>query len=304
MRRINAMTVSRMMTNQALSWRGQSVLRWAVLCVATFVLGHSAWAETGLSVQLVPETTAIVPGQPFRVGLWIQHQPGWHTYWQQPGIVGVPTQIRWQLPPGFKAGPLEFPEPQSVLMFHIRAQGFERDVLLQTQITPPADLPIGPTITLQGQASWMCCGNTCHPAQKKLTLTLPTAVQAQPQVEWQPLFEKERQAYARPSTAWTASAIEQGLVVTLKITPQAQARPFSPEENVRFFTLDGWINSDEPQAQSLAPDGSLTLTLHRAEVFLGETTPTQLHGILQREGGWEQGKTWRSLALEPELVRP
>lgn len=262
-----------------------------------------AAAQTGLTIDLVPESTAIVPGQTFRVGLSIRHEPGWHTYWRQPGIVGVPTSITWELPPGFKAGALLYPEPESVLMFRIKAQGFERDLLLQTEITAPPDLKAGVPVTLTGNATWMCCGNTCHPGHKKLSLTLPVAETNAPDAQWSPVFEKERAAFPRSSSAWQAEAHEDGLKVTLKLTPMDGAWPFTPEEKVIFFTDDGWINSDEPQTHEFTPGGGMTLHLTRADVFLGKVVPNQLFGIIQREGGWENGQPWRSLEIAPELKR-
>jgi DsbC/DsbD-like thiol-disulfide interchange protein len=274
------------------------------LLVAWMALGNErAEAQTGLTLQLVPETTAIVPGQPFRVGLFIQHEKEWHTYWRQPGIVGVPTSLRWELPEGFTAGELEFPEPESVLMFHIKAQGYERDVLLQTEIRPPADLRPGDKITLHTKATWMCCGNTCHPGHMGFSLEMPVAAKSTPDPKWQPLFEKERAAYPRPSDAWTSTAVEDGLKMTLTLSPTSGARAFTADEKILFFTEDGWINSDEPQPQKLNPDGGLTLHLTRADVFLGKTIPDRLQGLLQREGGWVKGETWRSLSIAPEIQR-
>ncbi|HAL73090.1 MAG TPA: hypothetical protein DCP71_15100 [Verrucomicrobiales bacterium] len=268
-----------------------------------WVMTLSASAQTGLTLQLVPETTAIVPGQPFRVGLFIQHQPGWHTYWRQPGIVGVPTSISWELPAGFTAGELEYPEPESVLMFRIKAQGYERDVLLQTQITPPAELKPGQTIPIKGNATWMCCGNTCHPGHMGIELKMPVAAESSPDPKWQPLFEKERATYPRPSEAWTAKATEEGLKVTLTLTPGPGGRPVGADEKVTFFTDDGWINSDEPQRLELLPEGGFILHLTRADVFLGKTIPSELGGAVQREGGWVKGEAWRSLKVSPALQR-
>jgi DsbC/DsbD-like thiol-disulfide interchange protein len=266
-------------------------------------LSPMAQAQTGLNIQLVPETTAIVPGQPFRIGLYLQPQAGWHTYWRQPGIVGVPTSIQWQLPEGFTAGELEYPEPDSIFMFRIKAQGFKRDVLLQTVITPPSNLPLGKSVLIHGKATWMCCGDSCHPGQKELSLTLPVAATSSTHVQWQPLFEKARQAYPQSSTVWTTQASEDGLKVTLVVRPKEGARSFTADEKIIFFTEDGWINTDEPQPQELAADGSLTIHLTRADVYLGKTVPDQLHGLLQREGGWEPGATWRSLTIAPNLHR-
>lgn len=264
-------------------------------------------AMTGLKLTLASENLAIVPGQSFRVGILLQHEPGWHTYWRQPGIVGVPTSMQWKLPAGFKAGPLEYPEPEATKMFRIRAQGYERDVLLQTEIQAPADLKPGMLITVAGQAAWMACGNTCHPDTVPLSMVLPVAATAEPDPMWQPLFVKERAAYVRPSDAWAASAEEKGLNVILTLRPVSEsARKFGPADQaarVIFFTEDGWINSDQDQISTLAADGSLTIQLVRAEVFLGKGTPERLFGVVQREGGWHVDGTLRSMSVQPELRR-
>ncbi|GEP43977.1 hypothetical protein BGE01nite_32680 [Brevifollis gellanilyticus] len=264
-------------------------------------------AMPGVKLTLASETLAIVPGQTFRVGIFLQHEKGWHTYWRQPGIVGVPTSMEWKLPPGFKAGPLEYPEPEATKMFQIRAQGYERDVLLQAQIQAPANLQPGMRVTIAGQATWMACGNTCHPGSTQLSLTLPVAAQAEPDPMWQPAFVKERAAYARQSDAWTATAEEKGLNVTLVLRPASKkARAFNPADKstrVIFFTEDGWINSDQDQTVTLAQDGSLVIHLVRAEVFLGKGTPSKLLGVVQREGGWHTDGSLRSISVQPELRR-
>lgn len=278
------------------------------LMLAVFLTFSPASAQTGLTIQLVAETTAIVPGETFRVGIFIHHEPGWHTYWRQPGIVGVPTTIAWTLPVGFEAGPLEYPEPEATKMFQIKAQGYERDVLLQTAIRAPKNLEPGKQITLQGKAAWMCCNQTCHPASKELTLTLPVAEKTTLDTRWHPVFQKERDAYAKPSKAWMATAVEKDLDVTLTIqAADDDARPFSQAEvdegGILFFTEDGWINTDEPQHLSLAANGSLSIRLTRAEIFLGKTIPKHLYGIVQRQGGWHRGGSLRSLTLQPLLIR-
>ena len=127
-----------------------------------------------------------------------------------------------------------------------------------------------------------------------------------PHPHWQPLFAKERAAYAQPSEAWTASAEEKGLNVTLTLRPATEkARRLDPTEvpRVIFFTEDGWINSDQDQKVSLAADGTLTMRLVRAEVFLGKGRPERLHGIVQREGGWHEDGSLRSLTIQPLLSR-
>lgn len=278
----------------------------ALVLPALLALAPGLCAQTGLKLALVPESSAIVPGATFRVGLHLQPEPGWHTYWKQPGIVGVPTQIEWQLPAGFTAGELEYPGPEPVLMFHIKAQGYRRAVLLQTQITAPADLKPGTEIVLRGRATWMCCGNTCHPGSQVLELQLPVAASSMPDPRWAPVFERERQAYSRESDAWQAQAEETGMQVTLTLRPVGDAaRALAADElaGLRFYTEDGWINSDEDQKLELGPDGALRVALTRAEVFLGQGTPGRLFGVLRRSGGWLTGETWSCLRIAPKIRR-
>ena len=282
--------------------------RWRALVVLllSFVTCDSSFAQTGLKVQLVSEVTAVVPGQPFTVGLWMDHDRGHHTYWRFPGIVGVPTQMMWKLPKGWKAGELVHPEPERTLMFKIKAQGFDRDVMLRTEITPPADLKIGDLVTLTGTASWMCCGRTCHPASMELSLTLPVAETAELDPKVHRLLEAERARQERPSEAWSAEASEKGERITLVLRPAAGARISKGQreaDSIIVFTEDGWFDSDKPQTVVRHSDGSLSITLIKAETYLGGGPPKTLRAILRNEEGWLLDCSLRCLKIEPRIAR-
>ena len=60
----------------------------------------------GVKINLLSEADAVSPGSKFTVAIHLQHFDGFHTYWKNPGMVGVATQIDWTLPKGFKAGDL------------------------------------------------------------------------------------------------------------------------------------------------------------------------------------------------------
>jgi DsbC/DsbD-like thiol-disulfide interchange protein len=213
----------------------------------------------------------------------------------------------WTLPRGWKAGPLVFPEPERTLMFQIKAQGFDRDVMLRTELTPPANLKPGASVTLSAKAAWMCCGNTCHPGAADLTLTLPVAEKAEVNTKWQRLLDAERARAEQRSAAWKATASEKGMSLTLRLQPvSAEARiPVNPREaaEIIVFTEDGWFDSDKPQLITRGEDGSLTIQLSRAETYMGGKAPATLRCILRCEKGWVQGQKWRCLQVEPKIVR-
>ncbi|MHB1082243.1 MAG: protein-disulfide reductase DsbD domain-containing protein [Prosthecobacter sp.] len=277
------------------------------LLLSSFILHPSSFAQQGLKLQLVSEQTAIVPGKPFTVGLWMDHDRGSHTYWRFPGIVGVPTQMKWHLPRGWKAGELIYPEPERTLMFKIKAQGFDRDVMLRAEITPPANLKVGESVTLTGLASWMCCGNTCHPGSMELSLTLPVAATAEVNPKWHKLLDAERARAEQTSEAWTSSASEKGDKITLVLKPAtAEARVSKNQheaEKIIVFTEDGWFDTDKPQTVLRDAEGGLTITLIKADAYLGDKPPKTLRVILRNEEGWLQGGGLRCLQLAPRIVR-
>ncbi len=278
-----------------------------LLLVSSFVIRHSSFGQTGLQIQLVSEQTAIIPDKPFTVGLWLDHDRGWHTYWRFPGIVGVPTQLKWNLPKGWKAGELVYPEPERTLMFKIKAQGFDRDVMLRTEVTPPANLKVGDQITLTGTASWMCCGNSCHPGSMEISLTLPVAETAELNSKWHKLLNEERARVEQTSDAWTATASETGQTITLMLKPAtAEARLSKNQreaDRIIVFTEDGWFDTDKPQIIQRHDDGSLTITLTKADAYLGSKPPKTLRVIVRNDSGWLQGGSLRCLQIAPKIVR-
>jgi DsbC/DsbD-like thiol-disulfide interchange protein len=275
---------------------------------SVFLLAASvSRAETPLEVKLVSEVTSIQPGKAFYVGLHLHHGPGYHSYWKFPGIVGVPTHIQWKLPAGFVAGEIEWPEPESVLMFKIKAQGFERDVLLPVKITPPSDLKVGEIVKLEGKASWMSCARTCHPGFGDVSLKLPVKSET-PAFDdrLRAMFQQERERVARRTDAWKASAVESGQTVTLTLVPSSlSARKLTSEqaEKIIFFTEDGWIDSDKPQTVKLHDDASVTISMERSEVYLGKEPPRELIGIVQIPSGWCVDAELRSMPIAPVLER-
>lgn len=279
----------------------------SIQCSVLLLVASACRAETPLEVTLVSEVTSIQPGKAFYAGLHLHHGPGYHSYWKCPGIVGVPTNIQWKLPRGFEAGEIEWPEPESVLMFKIKAQGFERDVLLPVKITPPANLKPGETVRLEGKASWMACARTCHPGFGEVALELPVKKEVPAfNDKWRAMFEQERGRFARKTEAWESSAVENGQTVTLTLSPTSPgARKLTSEQAARiiFFTEDGWVDSDKKQTVKLNVDSSVTISLERSEVYLGKEPPRELVGIVQVAGGWLADEELRSMRIAPVLKR-
>ncbi|MGI8481718.1 MAG: protein-disulfide reductase DsbD domain-containing protein, partial [Chthoniobacterales bacterium] len=92
-----------------------------------------------VKAELIANTTAVVPGKPFTVGLLLRIAPGWHTYWKFPGDAGLPTEIKWNLPPGWKVGDIQWPIPLKLNEpGDVQIYGYHDEVLLLQELTPPS----------------------------------------------------------------------------------------------------------------------------------------------------------------------
>ena len=215
-----------------------SALRLA-LGLAFFLLASSpAHAQlhsgkTLVKASLLADTTAIVPGQPFLVGLLLEMAPGWHTYWQYSGDSGLPTTLKWDLPAGFSAGPIQWPVPQAKIEpGDIQVYAYSDRVLLISTITPPPDL--SGNATLRAAASWLVCEEICVPGDAALDLTLPVARAAAP--DHVAIFEEFRSRLPSPEAppfrlAWKRT----GDVLSLQVDGAPDGMPLAlyplPAEN-------------------------------------------------------------------------
>jgi thiol:disulfide interchange protein DsbD len=121
--------------------------------------------------RLVAEDKGVAPGGTVTVALEEKIAAGWHTYWKNPGDAGAPTEIEWTLPPGWKAGPIQWPRPKRLPVGPLMDYGYEGTPWLLTNLTAPADAKPGP-VTLKAHASWLVCQQICIPEDATLTLNL------------------------------------------------------------------------------------------------------------------------------------
>ena len=255
-----------------------------------------------LQVALVCENSSIQPGKPFLAGLLLQHPRSYHSYWRFPGIVGVPTRLKWDLPKGWKAGPIQWPTPERVFMFKIKAQGFHGQILLPVEITPPATLQPGSQIRLAASASWMCCGRDCNPGFEKLELQIPTTATAPaPNPEHSRAFATAKASLPDTLSGWKVEARKSGNRVLIEVRPtNGEARKqFAGMETAQFFTEDGLTDPNRAETVRRTAEG-LLLELAISE-FAPQPLPGELRGVLVTPSGWLPGQPGRGLLVRAPL---
>lgn len=240
---------------------------WLVGMVACAVgLGHAQEYEgvTLVEAELIAAKNAVVPGESLEIGLRLRMAPGWHTYWEFPGDSGIPTQIAWELPDGFGAGPIEWPIPKAKLEpGDIEVYAYTDEVVLIVPIQVPADLEPGGEVTLRGDASWLVCEAICIPGSAEVAITLPVAASAEPTNEEE--FATWRARIPSPeappfSLAWRAG--DGVLTGTLESE--------TPVANVRFFPLPDMTQSvGHPAVEGPDGDGQFVIRVNASAPLRG-----------------------------------
>ena len=234
-----------------------------------------------VKADLLADTTAIVPGKTFTVGLRLQMAPEWHTYWKYSGDAGLPTKIAWQLPEGFQAGPIQWPLPEKIVSpGDIINYGYSNETMLIVDITPPAKLPPG-DVTLKAKAEWLVCRESCIPGSKELALTLPGDGSTQPANT--AIFEKYRALLPLPLSATKflhdpPTATLDGKTLTLTFNDQADRRGSRGEE---FFPLpEDPVEIDHPEAIKTTVSGEHRILVEKIPLTSDPKDGAAVGGVL------------------------
>src|SRR5213082_1279846 len=164
-------------------------------------------------------------------------QPHWHTYWKYPGDAGIPTDIKWELPEGWRAGSIQWPIPLKLQEpGDIQIYGYHDEVLLIQKIAPAKNFT-SPTVKLSAKVNWLVCEKICIPGDAVVTLSLPSAPTNSPANTG--LFARfQKQLPGSPGTNFSASWKSDGTGLVLNVTqpdlakfPSVEFFP-SPPENV------------------------------------------------------------------------
>lgn len=220
----------------------------ALLCVTM-----PARAQFGLSdeapqtvAELTAEVKSITPGSTFTVALKLSHPEEWHSYYQNSGGVELPPSIKWTLPEGFSAGPIQWPAPQVKDGFFGKSFIYAGSPVFLTDITAPASLAVGETVTFTADATWQICKESCINEDKSFTLELPVTAAPEKDTAAAGLFEKARASLPVKAPDWKFTASPAGGDILLRVKP-AGALADAPEDFV----------PDQPFVRSASSGGSI-----------------------------------------------
>ena len=121
-------------------------------------------------IEVLTESTSITPGDELLIGFKFTLNPGWHTYWENPGDAGEGASIKWNLPNDVSASEILWPGPQRIPVEPLMTFGYEDEVVLLTKIYT-SEATIVP-LNLNALVSWYTCKEICIPQEAEVSIPI------------------------------------------------------------------------------------------------------------------------------------
>jgi len=231
-------------------------------------------------VQMVVPASSLNRGQAVNAGLYFKIDQGWHVYWKNAGDAGEPPHMRWTLPDGITAGPLQFPAPKRLPLGPLMDFGYEDEVLFPFTVTAAATAKPGPAV-LHAKVDWLVCQASCIPGKAELEVSrevLDHPGIAAPVASDADLFKR------------LSGRLPKSLPANIKAFFQPTKDGFrlsigtgQKEPTAAFFPADqDIIDNPAPQKITSSPNG-LVLDLKKDANLAAN--PSQLKGVIELSGG-------------------
>lgn len=250
-----------------------------------------------IEAELVSMSRWATPGGTIVVAVRQDIQPGWHTYWRNPGDSGGATTLNWSLPTGVRAGEIVWPLPTRQRLQGLVNYGYEGVAYLPVPIEIPADARPGSTLPLTVKALFLVCSaEMCVPDELTLTLNLPVREGAAPlDPAHGAAIARVLEQAPRPAGITAHATLDNG-VLTLTATGGPLAGG-DPGPSYFFPGESGKVDHAAAQTGSWGPNG-LTLVLSAGDKVQSGGLTEPMTGVLATSrGAWE-------ISVEPGAALP
>jgi DsbC/DsbD-like thiol-disulfide interchange protein len=134
-------------------------------------VGESPWTgKTDSKVRLVSGTITQNGSAAPYVAVQLRMDPGWKTYWRNPGDSGVAPSFDWSASKNLKSAEVLYPAPHRFADASGTAIGYKGEVIFPVKITPEHT---GEPVDLALTFEYGLCKNLCIPNTASLNVVLP-----------------------------------------------------------------------------------------------------------------------------------
>ncbi|HWE99798.1 MAG TPA: protein-disulfide reductase DsbD domain-containing protein [Caulobacteraceae bacterium] len=256
------------------------------LAAAAIALTGAAHAQTPdhphAQTRLVSAVGQAAPGARIWVAVDQTLEPGWHTYWRNPGDAGAATTIGWTLPHGWSAGPIVWPAPKRLPLGPIMNYGYEGHVVLPVALSVPANAPAGQSARLSARVDYLVCAQVCVPERADVSLNMPIGAATRSDAAGAALIDAAFRAAPR---AGVETARLQKTAAGVSLAVVGPALKGVKASDAYFYPYDGTLLDQAKDQRAERGASGLTLALAPApNSRLGTIGGPTLAGVLSVDG--------------------
>ena len=126
-----------------------------------------------LDIKLISNTEAVNPAQNLEFLIRFKMKDGWHIFSQNPGEIGMPTSVKWQLPQGYLVAEESWSRDEAFETDGIVQRGYGDVAYYKTTIQPHSE--IFGRVPLRLTIRWLACKDECVPGRAAFEFTLPVS---------------------------------------------------------------------------------------------------------------------------------
>ena len=136
-------------------------------------LAYSNPVETGHARASLITNLQDSQQESFYLGVRLEMQEGWHTYWENPGDSGSPFDAQWNVDQGIIVENVEWPTPVTIPYPPLMTFGYEGDVVFPFKVFRAIDSNLS---KINLEFDFLICADICIPEKASLSLDLSTAL--------------------------------------------------------------------------------------------------------------------------------
>ncbi|WP_232296133.1 protein-disulfide reductase DsbD [Terriglobus sp. TAA 43] len=232
-----------------------------------------------LTVEMISAGPQIAADGTQTVAFVFSMEEGWHVYWKNAGFAGFPPKVKWTVPEGITAGPLQFTAPDRLPLDTTVDYGYQDSVAYPVTVEagPKPKVDKAGNAHLGAEISWLVCKQVCIPGRANLGLDLkvvPARTIVSHDGEKVGELGAALKGMPKPlplSFRVTASTVGDNIVLT--------AITGTRETDAEFFPAEPDVIADVAQIETDILDNGAQIHFQRSPN--AKTPPKQLVGVLK-----------------------
>ena len=137
---------------------------------SSFLNAKNIGYASNSSAEIIHGIQSLKPNQEYLIGVKFNLDPGWHTYWKNPGDSGEKASFEWNLPDGLVLEGPFWPQPEKIPYPPLMTFGYNDQVTVFFKLSSAQEITDDFEISLS--TKWLACADICLPQETTINTNI------------------------------------------------------------------------------------------------------------------------------------